>query len=845
MKIKKRLVIYIFSFCIPIFLFLITLIFLKLSDKNFVIQDFLISDMRAQYISFYNYIRDVFLGNSSIFYSFSKGLGGNMASTIGYYLSSPLNILYIFVSKIDIPLMVFIVYMIKISLCSLFMCIFLSNKFDYKYTNILFSLFYAFMGFTTVYHFNAMWIDVIYMTPLVILGIDKLFKGQSILYIITLSLSLIFNFYMAYMLCIFCLIYFLYELFKKYKIKDFELYKKILIKFILSSILAFLLSSIFLFPVIYNMGSIHRYPLDTNLLKINFLDLIKNFFNVFSKTYIYSHDIYEYIGLERPVVYVNLFCIVLLIFYFINNKISSKEKKLSFSVILFFWLSFIIPILSLIWHGFSFPNGYIGRFSFLYCFFVIYLSCRCFYNKSKYNFKILLIIVLIYIIISVYINSLNFNFLGNNKIFLNCTIFSIYLILYFFFCQYKSKKYLMCIVLISLFELYGNYYNTIIFLDGVDYKKFYSKTCSKINNIEQDFYRIEGDYYYNYMDSFVCNTNGIKIDSSSSDKNIYNFLYNNGFPMNYIKINYNFNELPIIDSLLGVKYIVSTQKTNEYLYRYHDSFVSINNNSNEEFYIDEQTKIYIYKNPYALSLGYAVEDGLENLSIVNDKNNSFENLNMFVSKLSGIDDKVLKPIKKEKIMDNKYIFNLENIKDEYLFFSIKYKLDTHFMNYGTLYINNSNILNLTIPNIGILQIKNNYKDSEILLEIKTDQDEYIGEADLYTYDLEVFERAIDKLKQNQLDDVVVKGNKVSGTINVDKKSTLFLSIPYEKGWNVYVDGKKTPYYKIADTFIGIDISEGKHKIEMKFYPPGLILGGVVTSVSIIILIINNYINKRK
>ena len=210
MKKQKNIIIYFISFFVPILLIILTFLFLKLNDNNFSIEKLLVSDMKSQYISFYNYIRDVFLGNSSIFYSFSRGLGGNMTSTIGYYLASPLNILYLFVSKVDIPLMVFITYTIKISLCSLFMCIFLSNKFGHKYTNILFSLFYAFIGFTSVYYFNNMWLDVIYMTPLVILGIDKLFQGKSTFYIIMLALSMIFNFYMAYMLCIFCAIYFLY-----------------------------------------------------------------------------------------------------------------------------------------------------------------------------------------------------------------------------------------------------------------------------------------------------------------------------------------------------------------------------------------------------------------------------------------------------------------------------------------------------------------------------------------------------------------------------------------------------------------------------------------------------------
>ena len=844
MKKQKNIIIYFISFFVPILLIILTFLFLKLNDNNFSIEKLLVSDMKSQYISFYNYIRDVFLGNSSIFYSFSRGLGGNMTSTIGYYLASPLNILYLFVSKVDIPLMVFITYTIKISLCSLFMCIFLSNKFGHKYTNILFSLFYAFIGFTSVYYFNNMWLDVIYMTPLVILGIDKLFQGKSTFYIIMLALSMIFNFYMAYMLCIFCAIYFLYKLFNEYRVSEFNLYKKILFKFILSSILSFFLASIFLFPLIYNMRSFHRYPLDTELLNISFTELINNFFNVISKSYSFSHEVSELAGRERPVIYVNLFSIILLFFYFFNKKISSKEKLLSFFVVFLFLLSFTIPALSLIWQGFSFPNGYIGRFSYLYCFFIIYLSCKCFYNKSKYNIKPFIIISLIYIAVAIYIESLNFEFLITNKIIFNCMLFVIYIILYFLYCNKDKKIYLITIFFISIFELYGNYYNNIYYFPIMSYSEFYTKTCPQINKLEKNFYRIEGDYTYNFMDSYICNTNGIKIDSSASDKKIYKFLYNNGFSMDYIKINYNFNELPVIESLLGVKYILSTSKAESSVYNYHDSFISINNEiSDDEFDNKKNKQVYIYENPYALSLGYLIENNLNNLSFVEDNNNSFENLNLLVSKLSGIEEKVFKPLNKVKIGKNLYKFDV-NVDDEFLFFTIKYKLYKYYNEYGDLYINDKYIDTLDTSNIGIIKIKNIYKDSNSIFKIIENDEGYLGDANLYTFDLKTFEKAINKLKANQLTNVVIDGNCVSGEINSPKESTLFLSIPYEKGWNVYVNGKKQKYYEIADGFVGINLKEGKQKIEMKFYPPGLLVGGIITILSIMVLVLNIYINKK-
>ena len=42
-----------------------------------------------------------------------------------------------------------------------------------------------------------------------------------------------------------------------------------------------------------------------------------------------------------------------------------------------------------------------------------------------------------------------------------------------------------------------------------------------------------------------------------------------------------------------------------------------------------------------------------------------------------------------------------------------------------------------------------------------------------------------------------------------------------------------------DTFIGIDLKKGKHKIVMKFYPKGLILGIIISLFSIVLTFLYN------
>lgn len=823
------------AFILPIILILICVFFKEFRTNNFFNEgeSFLIADMGSQYNSLYSYIKDVFMGNESIFYSFEKGLGGNMSSTVAYYLSSPFNILYIFVSKANIPIMTFIIMLLKTGLCSCFMNVFLNYKYGTKLSNLIFSLSYALMGFTTVYYFNNMWLDIIYMTPLVIMGIDKLIDGNSKFYIITLCLAILFNFYIAYMLCIFCVIYFLYKIFIKYKLKDFKKYKKILFKFIICSIVSALIASFLLIPALLNLSEIFRFPLDKSLLNINFTNIFNDFISkIASKSYIGSHNYTSMLGRVRPVLYVSLFCLLLTFLYFFNKEIKIKEKILTFCVISFFLLSFLIPHLQLFWQAFSFPNGYIDRFSFLYTFFIIYISARNFYTQKKIKLIYFLLFFSLYLLTSLYVNNYSYIFLSKENIFLSVLIMTVYIIFYFIY-NYNifKKKYMKILIFIILsFELILNYSETLITLNVFNFEPNYSSfsnNCNKLNNLEENFYRIDGDYYFNFLDSYTCNYYGIKTSLSTNDNNIYKFFKKNGGSLTYTSIFYSLNNLPILDSLLGVKYIASKNKLDDSLYVFQNNFIYKSNNKNQT--------AYIYKNPYALSLGYLINSNYEEIYNNLNKSNSFESLNTIIKSLSGINEDVLVPLKKEKINNQNYKFYVDK-KSKYIYISTKYDVSINYDTYGSIYINDKDVLLLDSENIGLSKINNNYYNSEISLKIQNSSNK-INDVYLYYFNIDSFKKAINILKENELKNVMIDKNTVSGNIKTSKDSIMFLSIPYDKGFNIYVDGKKVNYNKTIDGFISFEIKKGKHNIYIKYHSKYFVLGSIISVITLISLIL--------
>ena len=810
----------ILAFIIPMLIMLSYLLYKSIIIKDFFSngEEFLVGDASSQYTALYSYIHNVLIGKDSIFYSFYNSLGGNMTSTIGYYLASPFNILYIFVSKSNIPFMTYIIYILKISLCSLFMNIFLNNKYGNKYTNLIFSLSYAFMGFITVYYFNSMWLDVIYMTPLVILGIDRLFDNKPILYIISLTLSIIFNFYMAYMLCIFVIIYFIYKLFIKYSINEIKNYKKVILRFIICSIISLLLSLFFLLPVLLNLKDIIRAPIDYKSLSFkissftDFIDLI------ISKTYIDSNNITSMFGRNRPVIYVSLFTFILSIFYFFNKKIKLKERLLSLGIIIFFLLSFSIPYLQLFWQGFTFPNGYIDRFSYLYSFFIILIASKEYYSKNKQKKYILIVFYLIYLLFAYVSSKESFTFLSNKDIIISVIFVTLYLILY--------SKYKKIILVLVIIELSFNYFGTIVTTNDMklepNYKEYYNKICS-ITNIDNK-YRLESNFNYTLLDSYVCGYHNMTSGISTIDGDLYKFLKSNGQSITYTTIFYNEDSPMILESLLGIKYIFTSKKMENINYKLLNSYtINLSKKDKNVFY-----DLYLYENKNALSMGYKIEKLFYNKS-----NDSFDNLNNLVKALSGIDEDVLVKVKLNKKDNNTYEFYNDKIHKEY-YLTSDYNITTNYNNYGKLFLNDKEYTIVDSLNIGSIKLEVNKLGKN---KLKLKESNSINELYLYYLDEKIYEKAIRKLKENEVKNIKFNGNKLKGNIDLKTDSYIFLSILYDKGWNVYIDNKKVNYKKVADEFIGIKVKKGKHSIYMKYYPKGLFLGAFISISTLIMSII--------
>ena len=142
-----------------------------------------------------------------------------------------------------------------------------------------------------------------------------------------------------------------------------------------------------------------------------------------------------------------------------------------------------------------------------------------------------------------------------------------------------------------------------------------------------------------------------------------------------------------------------------------------------------------------------------------------------------------------------------------------------------------------------------YSENETI-SITVPYDEASGTVKIFVYTLndKVFSKGYDKLSEGQILTEVFEDNYIKGTVVSNTDGVLYTSIPYDKGWSVYIDGEKLQkddILKIGQAMLGVNISRGSHTVEFEYNAPGLSLGIKISLFSLIILLILAFLNKRR
>ena len=69
----------------------------------------------------------------------------------------------------------------------------------------------------------------------------------------------------------------------------------------------------------------------------------------------------------------------------------------------------------------------------------------------------------------------------------------------------------------------------------------------------------------------------------------------------------------------------------------------------------------------------------------------------------------------------------------------------------------------------------------------------------------------------------------------ERDSYVYFSVPYDKGWNAFIDGKKTDII-VSGGMMLIRVPSGIHNIEFSYYTPGLKIGLIISILSMVIFL---------
>jgi len=289
-----------------------------------------------------------------------------------------------------------------------------------------------------------------------------------------------------------------------------------------------------------------------------------------------------------------------------------------------------------------------------------------------------------------------------------------------------------------------------------------------------------------------------------------------GMPGNDINSYYYKQNTPIYDLMFNIKYTIGY---NNDLNRY------------------ENIKDNIFKFKYTTGLMFGVNNSIKEWTY--NYLNPMEYQNNFIHKATNIENVLyrLKANNKEIIFDTeketivKYTY--ENEFDNIYLYTNNYLVNYIIINNKAFYNSEVNINDIGINTHSNIIEYNLYDEPYIINEISNKEyiEIYVSyktylneEIDVYTINNQKFLEAYEQLNKNKINITNFKENKITGNINSEKNISIYTSIPYDKGWKVYVNNKEINTFKINNSLLGFDLKKGNNNIVLKYIPNNIDIG---------------------
>lgn len=395
-----------------------------------------------------------------------------------------------------------------------------------------------------------------------------------------------------------------------------------------------------------------------------------------------------------------------------------------------------------------------------------------------------------------------------------------------------------------------------------EFYKYYDNYVEKVNFDSDNLYRtntsLMGKTYINKVGNILeYKTTMYSSAFNNEYRLMYKDLFSNPLPYRNKFMMSSSNNL-LFQMYMGEKYIFS--KTN-----YDSIYEKIYSNKN----------VNIYKNDYVLPVGYATKRFI-NSSDFNDLSYPDNVINLLGNAITN--EKTNVDILHTDVLNPNYtLISSDNVKYKKTDYGyeieagkkakIKLKLNNDLDN-KLLFIDFDILENVSCGHpdlsIQINDVKNkltciewkynnqNNHFSYVLFDIKDnililslEKGKYkLGNINVSTLDFEKLEKINSYIDPFIFDMDRTKGDKIVGSIDVKDDGYFTISIPYDKGFSIFVDNKKIDYDRVNGAFIGFKINRGEHNIEIIYKAPYKKVGVIFSIIGIISLICVVWFERR-
>lgn len=810
-------------------------------------------DLGQQYVDFFAYFRNIILHHpSALFYSFSKGLGGEMLGTNAYYLFSPLNLILLFFPGKWLTSGIMVLTLVRYGLAGLtFAWLLLRTRLQNGFRIWAFSTAYALNGWMIANQLNMIWLDAMIILPLIIWGLLKLIHdGRLGTYIAWLAVMMIDNYYMAWMICLFTILVVLWQL---PTLADWRTRLRATGRYLASSVAGAGIAAITLLPTFYALTTSKGTYTETAISsKLEYQPL-----KMLGKLVPGSFD-FNQMPSGQPNIYIGMLLMIGAGLYFFNSRVKWSQRLVAGLVTIFFILSFCYEPLDLLWHAGQFPVWYPYRFSFIFAFWCILLAARVLQPSYQLQWPGALAILIISGLVFWLTGQLKLSYLSTSQRLIGLGFVVVSLAALMIARRNSPRLYDFLIVLIVACDVGTSAFtslNKIAYVSQDEFGKYtqqLDQASRQLKRHDSGFYRIAKTFMRTKDDPMQGDFYSADHFGSTLEPPIPAFMGAIGQPAGDGFVSYD-NGTQVSDALLGFKYTMTA--------RHHgiengDQIMPLSGYRPDWTRlpkVDQTKMITSRKNAAALPIAFGASSEIFQLGKATLDPLSYQS--QIFQALAG------RPINQPLFtVQNFTSVQFNNVQAAHQITgttfrkqnllkpaTIKLKFtpptnDSYYLTLGPE-VKDSAAISLnrrdfsqydTYRDTVVINLAHHQKGKPVTITFRLKKTSaWLQNVSVYCLKQRAFNNSLKALQQSPLKIQKATPTSIKGTVHIHHgQSALMTTIPAATGWHVRIDGQRVQPRTVISTFMALPITSGTHQVECYYRPPFLILGAVITVISL-------------